>query len=93
MDEGIINLCSYSSKSYISVIISDSEVTFIGEEEDTIFRPFFYYVLLHIDTFKDKPLKLEDHFTYLVFNISSTESYVNIRIGEICTAPDKLSTI
>ena len=33
-------------------------------------------------TLRDKPLKLVDQFTYLGNNISSTESNVNIWIGE-----------
>ena len=44
--QGIMNLCSYSSKSVASVVLSDSEVAYHGEEEDATFRPFlsFYFV-------------------------------------------------
>ena len=41
----------------------------------------------------DKPLKLEDHFTYLSSNISSTESYINICTGKAWTAIDRLLSI
>ena len=37
-----------------------------------------------------KPLKLVDPFIYLGSNISSTESNVNIRIGQVWTAIDRL---
>ena len=35
--QSIINLSSFSSKSYASVVLSDSKVTFIGEVEDATF--------------------------------------------------------
>ena len=35
-------LYSYSSKSYDSVVLSDFEVTFLGEGEDVAFWPFLY---------------------------------------------------
>ena len=38
--QSIINLNFYSSKNYASIILSDSEVTFVGEEEDAAFCPF-----------------------------------------------------
>ena len=38
-------LCSYKSKSYASVVLNDSEVTFLKEEEDALFRPFLDCVL------------------------------------------------
>ena len=38
-----------------------------------------------------KPLKLVDKFTYLSSNISSAESYVNIRLIKVWTAIDRLS--
>ena len=41
----IINLSSYSSKSYVSVVFSDFEVTFSGEDEDVAFCPFLNSVL------------------------------------------------
>ena len=41
----ILNLCNYTSKSYASVVLSDSEVTFVGEGEDVAFYPFLYCVL------------------------------------------------
>ena len=45
--QGIINLSSYSSWSHASTVLSDSEVTFIGEEEDVAFPPFVYYVFFY----------------------------------------------
>ena len=38
----IINLSSYSSKSYISVVLSDSKLTFLGKGDDAAFYPFLY---------------------------------------------------
>ena len=43
-----------------------------------------------ISTFSGKPLKLRDQFTYLDSNISSTERYVKICIGN---ASDRLTII
>ena len=40
--QGIINLSSYSNKSYTSVVLWDSEVTFPSKEKDAGFRPFLY---------------------------------------------------
>ena len=40
---------------------------------------------------KDKPLKLEEHFTYLGSNISSIDNDVNVRIRKVCTSIDRLS--
>ena len=43
----IIYLCSYRSKSYTSVIISDSEVTFLEKEEDAAFcQSLLYFVYI-----------------------------------------------
>ena len=42
---GIINLSSYKSKSYISVVLSTSEVTFFLKGKDVPFRPYLYSVL------------------------------------------------
>ena len=44
-----------------------------------------------ISTLNRKLLKLDDHFTYLVSNISSTESDVNI--SKAWTVIDRLSTV
>ena len=41
----IINLSSYSSKSYAFVVLGDSEVTFLEEGMDAIFHPFLNWVL------------------------------------------------
>ena len=38
--QGIIKLSSYSGKIYTSVVLSNSEVTFLGEGNDAAFRPF-----------------------------------------------------
>ena len=46
-----------------------------------------------ISTLDGKFLKLVDQFTYLVSNISSTESDVNICIGKEWTAIDRLLII
>ena len=40
-----------------------------------------------------KPLKLVDQYTYLGYNISSTENHVNIRIGKAWIAIDRLSDL
>ena len=40
-----------------------------------------------------KPLELEDHFINLGSNISSAESYVNLRTGKAWIVHDRLSTI
>ena len=37
---GIINLISYSSRIYVSIVLSDSEVAFLGEEKDPVFVYF-----------------------------------------------------
>ena len=42
----IIDLSSYRSKSYASVVLSDSKVTFLGEGEDAAFCPFLNCILL-----------------------------------------------
>ena len=42
----IKNLSSCSSKSYASVVLSDSfEVTFLGDEDDVAFCPFLHCIL------------------------------------------------
>ena len=38
---GIINLYCHSCESYYCVVLSDSEVAFLGEEKDANFRSFF----------------------------------------------------
>ena len=38
----IINLSSYNSKSNASVALSNSEIVFLKEWEDTAFYPFLY---------------------------------------------------
>ena len=45
--EGIINLSSYSTKCYASVVLSDSKVTFHEEEEDKAFCPFLCVLFMH----------------------------------------------
>ena len=42
---GIMNLSSYGNKSYASVVLSHSVVTFLGEGEDVDFCPCIYCVL------------------------------------------------
>ena len=44
-----------------------------------------------VSTLNGKTLKLEDHFTYLGGNITSTESDVTTRIGNAWTAIDRLT--
>ena len=39
---GIINLNNYGSKSYASVVLSDSEVILLWEVEDTAFCLFYF---------------------------------------------------
>ena len=46
-----------------------------------------------ISTLSGKPLKLEDQFTYLGTNISSTESDVNIHLAKVCNAIDSWSIL
>ena len=46
-----------------------------------------------ISLFNDKLLKLVDQFTFLGYNISSTESDVNIRIENAWTVSNRLMTI
>ena len=43
--QGSINLSTNSRKSYVSTVLSDSKVTFLGEREDTAFRLFLYCFL------------------------------------------------
>ena len=46
-----------------------------------------------ISRLNGKPMKLVNHFTYLVSNISSTEGNINIDIGKVWTAVDRLWSI
>ena len=43
--QGKINLSSYSNKSYVPVILSDSKVSFLQEGQDAVVHPFLYCVL------------------------------------------------
>ena len=43
--QSIINLNPYRSKSYASVVFSDSEVTFLTEGGDAAFCPSLYCIL------------------------------------------------
>ena len=43
--QNTINFSNYSSKSYASVVLNDSEVNFLGEKEDAAFCQFLYCVL------------------------------------------------
>ena len=43
--QGIINLSSYSIKSYASVVLSDSRVTFLGERS---MQPFIHFSFVYI---------------------------------------------
>ena len=43
--QSIINLSSFSSKSYVSLVIGDSEIIFVGEGEDSAFCPLVNHVL------------------------------------------------
>ena len=42
--QSIINLSSYRNKSYASVVLSDSKMTFL-RKEDASFRPLLYWIL------------------------------------------------
>ena len=42
---GIINLSSCRIMSCVSMVLRDSEVAFLGEEEDAAFYQFLFYVL------------------------------------------------
>ena len=46
-----------------------------------------------IPTLKGGPLKLVDKFIYLGSSVSSTENYINMRLGKAWTAIDRLSVI
>ena len=41
--QSIIDLSSYSSKGYASEVLSDSEITFLGDWEDAAFCRFFFF--------------------------------------------------
>ena len=41
----IINLISYSSKDYASVVLCDSEIALLGEWDDVVICPFLYCLL------------------------------------------------
>ena len=43
--QSIINLSRYRSKCYASVVLCDSEVTFLREGEDAVFCPSFCFIL------------------------------------------------
>ena len=43
--QGIIEISSYSSKCYVSVILNDSKTTFSRKGADATFRAFLYYFL------------------------------------------------
>ncbi len=43
--QNIINLSNYSHKSYIFVVLSDSQVAFLEEGEHATFCPFLYRIL------------------------------------------------
>ena len=45
--EGIENLSSYSSKNNGSVVLSDSEVAFLGTGRDAAFRPFLWVYFVY----------------------------------------------
>ena len=45
--QGIINLYSLGSENYAFVVIRDSEVGFLNEEKDVIFRLFLHSMILH----------------------------------------------
>ena len=50
IEKHIINLGSYSSNSYASVVVSDSEVAFLGDKENAVlclFIVFCLYKALH----------------------------------------------
>ena len=47
--KGIMKLSSNSSKYYVSIVLNDSEVTFLGEEKDAII--LFIYRCVFIDCF------------------------------------------
>ena len=40
-----INLSGYSSKSYASAVLSDSDITFLWQGHDAVFRSYLYWVL------------------------------------------------
>ena len=43
--QSIMNGSSFSSKSYVSIVFSDSEVIFLGEELNATFCPFLICIL------------------------------------------------
>ena len=42
----LINLSSYSVKNYASVVLSDSDDTFLGKGDDAPLFPFLYHISL-----------------------------------------------
>ena len=63
--QSIKNLSRYGSKVYASVFVDDSEVTFLGKEEDSVFYPSLFCVLV---IYSVAVLKLSSNF--LVFHTS-----------------------
>ena len=47
-EKGRLGWHSYSSKSYVSVDLSDSMAIFLEEGKNANDRPFLYYVLLYV---------------------------------------------
>ena len=80
--QSIMILSSYSSKSYTSVDLSDSEVIFLHEEKDIIFLAFLCCVF--VDRLRYIIGKLINRFIYLIDNISSVERDVNVRLVKAC---------
>ena len=66
----------------ISLCINSDKTKFVSFNRDSA-----------MSSLNDKPLKLVDQFIYLGSNISSTENDVNICIGRVWTAIDRLTTI
>ena len=41
-NQSFMNLSSYCSKNYVTVVLSNSKIIFLVEKEDAAFRPLLY---------------------------------------------------
>ena len=64
--KGIINLSSYSSKSYASVVLSDSKVAFLQEGSMQAFVYFYIVFCLYIALYNPRSILLN----FFVFHTS-----------------------
>ena len=72
-NQGIINFSRYNSKSYASVVLRDSELTFFREREDVAFCPFFFFVL-----FIHRVAQLKKHVVKFSCLLNSRKYFVEV---------------